>query len=184
MSKFDVVPGTSFTEAENEDLIRLLQKVAKDDFRWPTEGCMRAAHAVVPYPAFEFVVLDYIEEKNSILLTTYEGGIEEYRGFWHIPGGYINNKYPDKQAVCSAIAGREIGLSNLMFADVFAVYWWKPGEHPYGRPVSIFVRCVPRDKKLIVQTEKLHFFPTDALPQNIVPVHLRFIREHFPPRAH
>lgn len=175
MNQSDAIPKTSFTVEEAEGLERLLEKVAQDDYRWPTEKTMRAAHKVVPYPATELVIIRWIGDKLHILLAVYDGGVEEYRGLWHIPGGYFNNNFANVQEVCSSISLRECKIS-VLYVRVLDIHWWWPEEHPCGRPLSVFVECLANGE--ITETESLRFFPVDDLPE-MVPVHKRFIRGHF-----
>jgi len=51
---------------------------------------MRIAHSMTPRWAPELVFTEPWPKfpEVKILLTAYDGGIKEYRGKWHIPGGY------------------------------------------------------------------------------------------------
>jgi len=169
------IKDTSFTVGENNLLIHLLLKVGREGFRWPTEACMRIAHAVVPFPATELVITRIHDEKLQILLAVYEGGVKEYAGLRHLPGGYFKNSLTDEQEACSAVAKRELGF-DVRYLRSLDVHWWRLGEHPYGRPLSVFMQCVAENE--IIETGTLQFFPVDDLPE-MVPVHKNFIRECF-----
>lgn len=111
----------------------------------------------------------------EILLAVYDGGAKEFRGKWHIPGGY--NRWPemDITATCSRVAKREIGC-DVTFQNVIGAYKWQTGEHPYGHPLSLYVECEPVQK--IVEKAQLTFFRVDRLPNLMVEPHRRFIHDH------
>jgi ADP-ribose pyrophosphatase YjhB (NUDIX family) len=159
-----------FTKAETAELIRLLKKVAENGYRWPTEECMRSAHRVVSFWAPELVIM---REPKEVLLAIYDGGIEEFRGMWQLPGGYNRWDEPDVQATCSRVALREIGV-DVKFVRVLDAYKWQ-NEHPYGRPLSIYCLCEPVGT--VKESEKLKFFPPNNLPERLVEPHGRFIKE-------
>ena len=132
---------TDFTPKEVTELIRLLEKVAAAGYRWPTEKCMRAGHEVVSYWAPEIVITRPRNiHAREILLAIYEGGIEEFRGMWHIPGGYNIWDEISVQETCDRVALREIGVSAKLLCVIDA-YKWREGEHPYGRPLCLSCLC-------------------------------------------
>jgi ADP-ribose pyrophosphatase YjhB (NUDIX family) len=171
----------SFTIEETKEFCQLLRKIAKNGYYFPTEKCMRVAHSIVSMWASELVILRVkknIKEQSSkfitdeILLTVYDGGIKEFQGKWHIPGGYNRWQEPDIQTTCSRIALREIGV-DVRYLCVIDAYKWKKNEHPYGRPLSLYVLCEPKNP--IQENDKCRFFSKRHLPQNLLNPHQRFI---------
>ncbi len=167
-----------WTAEEMETLIRLLKKVKAQSGWWPHEPALRAAHGAMSAWALELVVTkwegDY-QHEQKILLACYEGGVMEFRGMWHIPGGYGTIVDESIEAACSRIAQREFGV-NVDFIRTFErPYLWRPGEHPYGHPLSLY--CLVSPKRVIRETPSRRFFGRDELPDNLLPVHRRFIEE-------
>lgn len=166
---------SAFTEEETNDLIRLLKKVGDNNYRFPSEECMRAAHGIISMWAVEIIITRLNRRKKEILLTGYEGGAEWFHNKWHIPGGYNKWPQPDIQAACSSVAVREFG-TDVGYIRVIDAYKWHQEEHPYGRPLSLYVECVP--KRPIQETDKCHFFAKNALPENLIEPHRRFIQKY------
>lgn len=166
---------TVFTPEEIKEFKRLLGKVVVDDYFLPDEETMRALHSVVSMWAIEIVIVRNNSKKKEILLAVYDGGIKEFHGVWHIPGGYNKYSHPNIQTTCSVVAKREIGV-DVLYERVVDSYKWRTGEHPYGHPLSLFVECIPVEA--IAETEKLRFFSKNELPANVVPPHLRFIQKY------
>jgi ADP-ribose pyrophosphatase YjhB (NUDIX family) len=162
----------AWTRQEMEELKRLLLKVRQNNGFWPDEDTMRVAHGTVSYWAPELVIV----EKNEILLAQYDGGIQEFQGQWHLPGGYNKWHEMDIQATCTAIAKREL-KTDVTFHGVVNVYKWKTGEHPYGHPLSVYAKC--SSKSPIVETAKIRFFPLEHLPVGIIDPHDAFIKEFY-----
>ena len=164
--------GSTFTVAEERELVRLLDKVATNSGFWPSEAAMRAAHGAASMWAPELVIFRRAWRQREVLLRVYEEGAEAFLGMWHLPGGY--NRWPelDIQATCSRIAKREIGVDVVFKGTLFA-YKWRPGEHPYGRPLSLYVECQPVSD--IEITGKSRFFPLNKLPENMVVPHKWFL---------
>lgn len=161
-----------FSPGEVAELIRLLEKVAANGFRWPTEDSMRAAHGVVSCWAPEIAVCRNNDGEQEVLLALYDGGVEEFRGMWHIPGGYARWDEPNIQATCNRVARREIGV-DVTFVFIADAYKWRGGEHPYGRPLSLY--CVCELRAPVKESGKLRFFPRAALPEQLVGPHRRFL---------
>lgn len=173
----DKTAKQEWTDEEIQTLIRLLEKVKADGGWWPSEASMRAAHAAMSAWAPELIITKsrwWIFRKR-ILLARYEGGMVEFRGMWHIPGGYVTITDEGIEAACSRIAKRELGI-DVDFIRVFErPYLWLPGEHPYGRPLSLYTDVRPRGK--ILETASRRFFGRDDLPDNLLEVHKRFIEQ-------
>jgi hypothetical protein len=164
-----------FTPAELATLQSLLEKVAANGGYWPDEKTMHAAHGAISHWACELVVTTIGLNGLEILLAKYDGGVKEFLGMWHIPGGYNRTEEPDIQTTCSRIAKREIGF-GATYRRTIGAYKWAPGEHPYGRPLSLYVECSPFAP--IHGTDNLRFFPVHDLPENMVLPHQRFIIEN------
>ena len=165
-----------FSQEETGTLRTLLEKVKAAGGFWPDEATMRLAHGTVSRWATELVIdRRNKNHKPEILLAKYGGGAEEFRGLWHIPGGYdtFDLGIPEN---CNVVAGRELGI-GVRYICTLDVYKWEPGEHPYGRPLSVFTYCEAVGQ--ITQTEKLCFFQPDSLPARMVEPHRRFIIEHY-----
>ena len=139
---------------------------------------MRVAHGTVSCWAPELVITTYRENSLYVLLVRYEGGVEEFRGLWHIPGGYNNFSEPYFQTTCSAIAKRELGC-DVCFVRPLGVHKWKDGEHPYGRPLSIYAECQLRDLNEFRESETVKFFPVEGLPLEVVGPHRRFLEAFY-----
>jgi hypothetical protein len=179
------MPATTFTPEEIRETKRLLEKVAADGYWFPDEETTRAFHSTVSMWATELVifrnddwflkVLHWFRipwKKKGILLAIYDGGMKEFHGKWHIPGGYSIWSELDIQATCFRVAKKEIG-AGVRYEETLDSYKWRRGEHPYGRPLSLFVRCEPFEE--IRETEKLRFFSKSELPANLIEPHRRFI---------
>ena len=169
------VAKQEWTAEETETLIRLLGKVKTDDGWWPTEECMRAAHGAMFAWASELIITK-MDKGNTreILLTLYEGGMEEFSGMWHIPGGYGSIMDESIHAACSRIAKRELGVNVWFLCALEQPDLWRTGEHPYGRPLSLYCWVYPLGE--IAATDHCKFFDLRNLPDNTVPVHREFLR--------
>lgn len=152
--------------------IYLLRDVARNGFFFATEELMREFHRVASMWAPELVITRRTENGTEILLAVYGDGVKEFRGLWHIPGGYNRWDEPDIATTCSRVAKRELG-TDVIYGWVLDAYKWKTGEHPYGHPLSLYVEC--RENMEIEVNEKRRFFPIDNLPVKLVSPHRRFI---------
>jgi 8-oxo-dGTP pyrophosphatase MutT (NUDIX family) len=182
------------------DLQSVARRFRRQKYFWPTERAMQTIHGIVSHWAPELVITRRHRDRVEILLARYNGGVREFRGLWHLPGGY--NKIPDArrhlpqysfrfgiksiQPTISRIALREIGV-DAEVEDIMDLYWWprwlrnrklfrNGRHHPYGWPLSIYLRCQPDGE--IRETEDLRWFPVGQLPQNTVIPHREFIREN------
>lgn len=165
-----------WTEEEKSEFVRLLQKVADQGYWLPDEAMMMALHSICSRWAVELVITRQREHGlPEVLLTVYDGGAEKFKGQWHIPGGYELFLDSDIQAVCSRIAKRELTM-DVQYLEVLDVYKWQAEEHPYGRPLSLYVRCLP--EKTIQETEGMRFFTSFTLPSNLIGPHRRFIESY------
>lgn len=163
-----------FTEEEARELARLLKKVARNNYLFPDEESFRALHEIRSMWALELVIWKKKSPgEKEILLVRYSGGAREFRGLWHIPGGYDVFLEPDFQAVCSKIAKRELGM-NVKYVRIVGEHKWKPEEHPYGRPLSLYIQCEPLGK--IEETKEVRFFGVGKLPKRLVKPHRRFLK--------
>lgn len=164
---------------ESRNLERLLQKTIASGGWWPNERTFQLAHGIISAWAPELVITRRVRGRKEVLLTRYGGGAKKFRGWWHLPGGYDKWTLPDIAADCSAIAKRELGF-DVAYRGILGAYKWRPNEHPYGRPLSLYVSCAP--KKKIAETAVMRFFPVKRLPPRIVPCHRKFIAEHLADR--
>ncbi len=187
-----------FTAEEERELVRLLRKVEASGSYWPSEESFRAAHSVMPHWAPELVITRIGDEGVlEILLARYDGGIEEFRDLWHIPGGYGNVR--DRVGVSADEVGWDVGtLKNtvlrvgnrevkvpLLVLNHLGMFWWRrregielqSEEHPYGYPLSIYLDCLPEED--VVEDENLRYFRVDQLPEDMVEPHRRFVQGHF-----
>ena len=172
------LPPNPFTEAEARELARLLEKVQRNNWFIP-EAAFVPFHKVSSVWAPELVILKESPEGKRILLAKYEEGESPaqrfFGGSWHIPGGY--NRWEENiQTTCSRIALRELGL-NVICHEVLDAYKWGNGEHPYGRPLSLYIRC--ESVGTIEENDRRRFFPVETLPEPIVKAHQRFIQTQF-----
>ncbi|MBI4087289.1 MAG: hypothetical protein HY434_00460 [Candidatus Liptonbacteria bacterium] len=167
----------NLTKKETGRLEKLLLKVIKSGRWWPNEKTFQLAHGIVSAWAPELVITRTPRKfPKEILLTVYGGGAKKFKGLWHLPGGYDAWDLPSIAADCEAIARRELDI-KVKFTKILGAYKWKPGEHPYGRPLSLFAACVP--KTTIRETKTMKFFPIKKLPKNMVACHKRFLKQHF-----
>jgi ADP-ribose pyrophosphatase YjhB (NUDIX family) len=163
-----------FTEAESNELLRLLRKVAANGGYWPTEDTLQAAHGCQSAWATELVITRRRFRPVQILLTVYEGGADAFKRLWHIPGGY--NRWSETiRETCSRIAEREIG-ADVTPRRVITTRKWKEGEHPYGRPLSVYLDCTRNGN--VTETATRRFFTKRELPPNMVEPHRQFIEDH------
>ncbi|MFY9462605.1 MAG: NUDIX domain-containing protein [Candidatus Sungiibacteriota bacterium] len=169
------IANQEWTAEETETLIRLLEKVKADNGWWPDEACMRAAHGAMSAWAPELVITQFDGIARKILLVCYEGGVVEFLGMWHIPGGYGTIADKSIEGACSRIAMRELGIDVDFIRTYEQPYLWRPGEHPYGRPLTLYTDVRPRGT--IQETASRRFFGRDELPENIVEPHRRFIKQ-------
>lgn len=170
--------ASEWTREKLQGLKEGLALVGEHGGFWPDEESFRLAHSCYSAWATELVVLRASmtpfgsNRPGQILLALYEDGVEEFRGMWHIPGGYNRKSHRSMQETCSAVAQREIGV-DVKIGDILDQYLWQPGEHPYGTPLSLYVRAEPLTP--IVETDKLRFFYLHDLPESTVRPHRRFI---------
>ncbi len=167
--------GITFSAAEIQTTKRVLKKVRQAGGFWPDE-LWPDAYATDSKWATELVIVRVIGSVQYILLAVYQDEIKKFRGKWHIPGGH--GKVGDKsfRDACWRIASREIEKGVNILGVIGLPYFWKKGEHPYGRPLSIFTRCHMNADPVV--GEYLRWFPLTKLPQNMVGVHRRFINEN------
>lgn len=163
---------TQFTYEEILELKKSLNKLKSENHFFPDEFTMRAFHSVVSMWATELVILKKQNNELTILLAKYDGEINEFKGKWHIPGGYNKWHESDIAETCSRIAHRELGV-DVKFVNVIDAYKWTSEEHPYGHPLSLYVECeIVREPVL---NENLNFFSFNSLPKDLLPVHKNFL---------
>lgn len=163
-----------FTPAECVELERLMRKLAKANGFWPTEHTMRAGHSAISMWAPEVLITREHEGRTQVLLGVYDGGAEFFQGMWHLFGGYHKLGEPDVQTTCSRHA-KGIGVA-VRYDRIVGEHKWRPGEHPYGHPLSLFCLCTPLGE--IVETDKVRFFDLDELPENTVACHREFLKTY------
>ena len=135
---------------------------------------MRVAHGVISCWAPELVITRGVGFDAEILLAVYESGVQEFRGLWHIPGGY--NQWPELgvQETCSRVAIREIGVDVERIGPPMDDHKWTSDEHPYGHPLSLYCYC--QLKGPVVESATLRFVRVvDDFPGIVVVPHARFI---------
>lgn len=158
------------TKDEERLLVKLLQKSTEHGF-WFSEKVFRALHGVVSFWAPELVITR--KNHQEILLTPYEGYFRT--GYWHIPGGFSQRNETIQQS-CSRIAKRELGL-DVRMQKVLGACKWTAREHPYGRPLSLYILC--RSREPIREHGRMKFFPVRNLPRKTMPPHRKFIEQYF-----
>lgn len=176
----ELIPNTSFTGRDERALIRLMDAARSDrertGFAWPTESAMRAVHGAISVWAPEIVIVRHGQSPSGdVLLAKYEGGAGWFDGMWHIPGGYERKPESTFEAICDETALREIKV-GVIVRNVLDVHLWTTKEHPYGRPLSLYVLCDPIGE--IVETDTLRWFDLRHLPTPLVGPHERFLVEH------
>ncbi len=179
-------PKSSFTTGEEAALYHLLGKVARDKGLLPSERCWRIAEAGRSTWAPE-LVLDRPTPNEphirEILLTFYDGATEAFRDHWVIPGAWYKPVMGTLQEACSTIALREVGVDVVYMSSYPNPMLWPSREtdpaaaHPFGNPLSLFVKCVPRAP--VQETPHRRFFRADRLPDPMPEVHRQFITETF-----
>ena len=163
------------TPEEAKELARLLGKVARSGYYFP-DPAFQALHGVVSMWAPELVIAREGARGKEVLLTKYKGGAAAFKGKWHIPGGYNTWSDSGLDETCDRIAKRELGV-GVKYKKTLDVYRWMADEHPYGRPLSLFVECDLLGE--IKENNEMRFFSKDALQENIVPCHRRFLDTYF-----
>lgn len=169
-----------FTEDDRLELIRLLAKMAscmrsqadpeKHDFL--PDGVFQILHGITSQWAPELVITRKGRSGLEVFLARYNGGAKEFDGIWNLPGGYNRFGEVDLNASVQRIAMREIGI-GVGFSGVMDAEKWRPDDgHPYGRPLSLFVKCTSPS---IPESDAARFFPVDSLPETLCGVHRRFI---------
>lgn len=161
-----------FTQEEIADLERLLLRLKENNGFWPSEKTMRLAHNCIPHPATELVILRDGPKDPQILLAVYSDAVEKFKGLWHIPGGYMKWG-AGLQDSCNRIAQRELNM-DVTYVYTIDAYQWKPEEHLYGSPVSIYAYCEVLGK--VIESETLKWFSLKALPENMVEPHRNFVQ--------
>lgn len=165
-----------WTPQEVQDLILLQEKVRADGGFYPTEEAMRIADSIRPRWAAELVFAGGDRTlPDKILLTVYNGGIEEWRGRWHIPGGYGTIEDTSFAETCYRLALKEVGVEVKVIRILGHPYLWAPGEHIYGRPLSIYTLVwTPAP---VQETEWRRYFAFEELPPHTIEPHRRFIEQ-------
>ncbi|MEK7193250.1 MAG: NUDIX domain-containing protein [Patescibacteria group bacterium] len=167
-----------FSPEQGAALEFALMRVEEDSGFWPTQKSFELVHSIEPSFAAELIILRKNDEgENEILLTIYHNRKAHYLDFegkWHAPGGWVKCGDEDFNDACERIAEREL-TCNVNFIRKLGDYWWKPEEHPYGRPLSLLMLCEVEGAVDIHGECK--FFPVKNLPENTIEVHRKFIEE-------
>lgn len=165
----------TFSPGEIETTRRVMRKVRKMGGFWP-DALWPDAYATDSKWATELVIIRRIGGVPWILLTVYRDKIKKFRGKWHIPGGHGKVGDGSFRDACWRIAHREIDEGINILGVIGLPYFWEEGEHPYGRPLSIFTRCHMNTDPVV--GKDLRWFQLTELPANMVGVHRRFINEN------
>ncbi len=158
------------TAREGKELAILLKRLGGNT--WLPENVFLAIHAAVSMWAPELVIVRQRQGRKEMLLTPYDGVFR--RSYWHIPGGY-NLRDETMQQSCSRIARRELGF-DVRAQKIMDAYKWTAQEHPYGRPLSLYVLCRP--VRRIKEHARMKFFPVRHLPKKMMPAHRKFIEKN------
>lgn len=153
----------------------LLRDVAKNGYFIP-ERSFKPLHALVSMWAPELVIVRNGPKGREVLLARYNGGMPEFKGRLHIPGGYNRWNEEDIQTTCTRIAKQELGVDVMCLRVLDACKWTSkphPFWHPYGHPLSLYVLCQPIGE--LVLSERQDFFLLDELPKDLLPVHRAFL---------
>lgn len=167
-----MIPDTSFTYGDDLEFVRLCEQMKDDKGRTPSEESFRALGGAWNLPATELVILG----PKGILLCVYGDGVEEFKGQWHIPGGYARLAHPTLQDDCNAVAMRELGVPVKWIRTIDAYKWLNGKEHPHGAPISIYMQC--RALQPIKETETCKSFSISDLPKNMIEPQRRFVEKH------
>ncbi|MBI2612517.1 NUDIX hydrolase [Candidatus Kaiserbacteria bacterium] len=148
----------TFTEAESEELKRLLKKIQENDY-WVPLLAWQELHRTLTLPAFELVIVDKKQKVPHILLTRYEGEtIPAHKGLFHIPGGF--GKVSESiQETCSRVARGELGV-DVEYKGALDIHKWMVEESGIGG-LSVFVACEPRG--VIAESEGKRFFTCEEM---------------------
>lgn len=112
----------------------VLKKIQKQGF-WIYDGIFEEIHSTFSMWAIEIVIL----QKNKVFLTKAPPHFK--KGLWCLPGGY-NRWNEEIDILCKRVSDREIGIPVKPLRTL-GIYKWKKNEHPYGRPLSVFILCKP-----------------------------------------
>lgn len=119
---------------ESEIFKKTLKKIQKQKFWIPNE-IFEIIHSTFSMWTIEIIIL----QDNKVFLIKTPKHFK--KGLWCLPGGY--NRWDEEIFTsCERIANREIGISVKPLKSL-GIYKWKEGEHPYGRPLSVFILCKP-----------------------------------------
>lgn len=162
------------TNDRDRAFIDYLREVRAKGFFWPTEEVLREVHATVAQYATELVITRKRPGGTEILLTVYQGGVQEFLGLWHLPGGY--GRWNESiSETCVRIASRELN-AKVSVNGVLDAEKWMPSEHPYGMPLSVYVHC--QLSSTFLESNEIRFFPVHELPEKtMVQPHLRFLQK-------
>ncbi len=170
--------SSSLTHEQATSLEVLLDLVRKDGGYFPTIKSFQLFLALTSKWAVEMVILRKLKGKLKILLTIYDGGEDQFKGKWHIPGGYYFLREDSYEEIAWRLSEAELGQLVKPVEAIGLPYFWKLGEHPNGRPLSIFTYCTLVGK--IEETEKCRFFSIFNLPDNMVGVHRNWLEQNVP----
>jgi len=157
-----------WTREEETQFAEFLNRVVQNGGSWP-DLVWPVVQKAIPLWAAELVAV----RGGKVLLTRYAGGETAFRGLWHIPGGYAKIGDAGIEAVCQRVAMRELSIS-VEVLRVLDTYFWKPGEHPTGRPLSVYV--LVQTTSGIIETDRARFFSPYSLPKDMVPVHRAWLK--------
>ncbi|HEY4505057.1 MAG TPA: hypothetical protein VJI73_04785 [Candidatus Paceibacterota bacterium] len=158
-------------EIDKEKAVEMVRLLKKESYL-PLD-LFNTLNGLVSLWATELVIFRTGDAGKEILLKIYDGEAETFHGIWHIPGGYNLFTENDIQETCSRLAKIELG-ADVSAGKILGAYKWKKGEHPYGKPLSLYIECSPTG--VLEETQLNRFFPINDLPQDIVSPHLRFIK--------
>ena len=154
-------------KSESGGFMKILRDIQRNKF-WIPEEIFKEIHATFSMWAIEMIIL----RDDKILLTKAPGAS---LGKWHLPGGYTFWD-EDINLSCRRISEREINLS-VKPVKTLGVYKWEKDEHPYGRPLSVFMLCKPLEK--IKESPSVKFFDMKKLPSPMISCQRKFVESFY-----
>lgn len=117
-----------------------------------------------PRPALTTDAIVFCREKQTIYILLIERGIEPFKNYWALPGGFVHMD-EDLETACARELEEETGLRNLKLKQLAA--FGAVDRDPRGRTVSV-VFWSEIQQLLVTEAgddaSEAAWFPIDELP--------------------
>ena len=132
-----------------------MAKKGKYVYEWPR-----------PMVTVDAVVFGLFDDKVKILLI--QRGNEPFKGFWALPGGFIEIDEELDDAVARELA-EEAGLTEIMLEQIHT--FGTVGRDPRGRQISVVYMGILSGQQNKIKAgddaSKAQWFELDKVPQNL-----------------